>query len=65
MKIKTVTDIITECGGAAVVSEALGMSLYTICDWMTRNKLPPKHWKKLVDTFGININDLLNLTPSK
>ncbi len=63
--MKSATDIITACGGAGVVAEVLKVSLYTACDWMTRNRIPSKHWKKLVDTYGVDIQDLLSLPSRK
>jgi hypothetical protein len=64
MSQKSTAQIIKDCGGTDSVASSLNVSVFTVCDWISNNKIPAKHWQRLTTSHKVDIKDLLALTNS-
>lgn len=46
--MKNVQTIVTELGGSTIVANKLGTTAQAVSNMMTRNRIKPEYWRKLL-----------------
>lgn len=70
-KVISISDIITWCGGVAVISKAVEITDNAVAKWR-KNGIPDRYWKQLIDlsnqpldeTILFNANEQIRLSTS-
>jgi len=61
MKLSSIENLFKLAGGSIHIAVLLNVHQYTALSWM-RTGIPIRHWRKLIDTYNLTVNDLFNMS---